>query len=231
MAMARWTFFSLGAVIAIGTLGQLVLVACGTPSRHGFLDGEGAIGASGDSIASSGVAGDDATVPSSGASGSGGGSGSGGASGPGSSSGTGATSGQSSGATTSEDGGYVVRNCGSTPCNLRSKTCCLPADGGLDASYCVGGNTTACGTNTATYHCLSAPDCPTSGNVCCGTYDLSASTATTVCQQSDCPGVQFCTVDSECRGNVKCVSQSCLGVSPLYLCGLQSQAPYSCKAN
>jgi hypothetical protein len=228
MAMARWTFFSLSAVIVIGAVGQLALVACGTPSRRGFLYSEGAIGASGDSIASSGAVGDDATVPSSGASSAGG---SGGAGASGSSSGNGPTSGQSSGASTSPDGGYVVRNCGSTPCDLRSKTCCLPVDGGLDASYCVGGSMTACGTNTATYHCLSAPDCPMSGNVCCGVYDLNALTATTLCQQSNCSGVQFCTVDSECRGNVKCVSQSCLGVSPLYLCGLQSQAPYSCKAN
>ena len=103
------------------------------------------------------------------------------------------SSGQSSGSTGSgEAGGYVVRNCASTPCDLRSKTCCLPADGGYDASYCVEGNTLNCGADIITYHCLGAIDCPKSGDLCCGIYDLTAMTASTACQTSCGSNPQFC---------------------------------------
>ncbi len=233
MAMARWTLVSLGALIAIGTLGQLALEACGTPSRNGFSDDDASMGSStgtgtNTSGAGSGaVAGND-DAPGGGSSGGAVSGSSQGSSGVGPSSGGSSSGSMAVGAGDADS--YVVRNCAATPCDLRSKTCCTPVDGGIDASYCVNGNQVACGTNTATYHCLSAPDCPATGDVCCGTFDLSGKTATTVCQTGNCGGIQFCTTDGECRVGGSCVAQSCLGVSPLHFCGLQSQAPYNCTA-
>jgi hypothetical protein len=108
----------------------------------------------------------------------------------------------------------------------------LPGDAGsVDAAYCVNGTNYACGMNIVTYHCLGAIDCLGKGNVCCGVYDLTAMTAGTSCQPPPCMNPQFCLSDPECSGGQKCTSQSCQGVSPLYLCGLQSGPPYSCTAN
>jgi hypothetical protein len=149
----------------------------------------------------------------------------------GTSGGSGGSSGGSSGSGASDGGaqdGYKVRNCGDTPCDLHFKTCCLPGDAGsLDAAYCVGGTQTACGANIVTYHCLGSADCPNGSNLCCGVYDLTAQTAGTQCQAGPCQNPQFCLGDPECAGQ-KCTAQSCQGISPLYLCGLQSAAPYSC---
>lgn len=226
MATARWTFFSICSVMVVGAAGQLALIACGTGPIEGFpgVDASSSASGSGSSDDSGVITGSDVgTVGSSGDPASSG-SGTSGAA-PSS----GASSGQSASGSMDASSTYVVNKCGSTPCDLRSKTCCLPSDGGLDASYCVPGNQTMCGANVVTYHCLSSPDCPTSGNVCCGTYDLAAKTAATVCQTS-CTGPQFCKADSECHGGVTCVTQSCMGISPLHLCGLQTQAPYNCTA-
>ncbi len=226
MAMARWTFLSLGSIVVAGALAQLVLASCVKPPPGAgvFYDDEDSSlnpdpnGSTGASAGSGG--GDDA------------GAGSSGSPRSGASAGSGGSSGQTSGSSTGSgdpDSGYVVRKCGAQPCDLRSNTCCLPVDGGIDASYCVGGSTTSCGSQTATYHCLGTVDCPASGNLCCGTYDLNAKTAATVCQTAACSTVQFCMTDGECQGT-SCVAQSCMGVSPLHLCGLQSQAPFSCTA-
>ncbi len=219
MARARW-FISLGSVVVVCALGQLALASCANRANGAYFGEDASTGdPSGDSSGGN-VSADDAA------------SGASAASGSSSSSGSGETSGQASGSSSGSgdpDSSYVVRKCGSQPCDLRSNTCCLPVDGGIDASYCVGGSTTSCGSQTATYHCLGTTDCPTSGDLCCGVYDLNAKTAATVCQTAACATVQFCMVDTECQGE-SCVSQSCMGVSPLNLCGLQSKAPYDCTA-
>jgi hypothetical protein len=225
--MARWTYLALGSLMVLCTLGQIALLACGPRPSTGFPEDDASFGGGGSSQGSGASMG----LTTSGTGNVSGGEGSGG-SGTGASSSGDPSSGQSSGSTVSVgDGGYVVRNCAATPCDLRSKTCCLPSDGGYDASYCVEGNTLNCGADIITYHCLGAVDCPKSGNLCCGIYDLTAMTASTACQTSCGSNPQFCFVDGECAKGVKCLSQSCQGVSPLYFCGLQSQSPYNCKAN
>jgi hypothetical protein len=231
--MADWTFISLKSVVLVCAVGQVAVAACSSKSQKAFGDGDADnTSSSGDDSSGSAASGattidDDAGSVSSGSSG-----GSSSGSSPSGSSGASrsGSSGSSGSTTVSGDGGYVVRKCGSTPCDLRSNTCCLPADGGLNASYCVSGVSTSCGTDQATYHCLESDDCPTSGDLCCGTYDLATLTAATVCQSGgSCASVQFCGSDSECSGT-SCIAQSCSGVSPLHLCGLQTEAPYKCTA-
>jgi hypothetical protein len=232
--MVDWTFVSLRSVVLVCAVGQVALAACSSKAKP-FGDGDSdadTTGSSGDdssgSASGSTTTNDDDGGTVSSGSGSTGGSSSG--SSRSGSSGASRSGSSGSGSTTvSKDGGYVVRKCGSTPCDLRSNTCCLPADGGLDASYCVSGVNTSCGTDQATYHCLESDDCPTSGDLCCGTYDLATLTAATVCQSGSCASVQFCGSDSECQ-SASCIAQSCSGVSPLHLCGLQTEAPYKCTA-
>jgi len=242
--MPRLTWLWSAPLFVVGGLAQLAVASCSSlgpaPPPSPYADPYGWDDATTTSSgaftgASSGA------PPSSGSSGSGGGGGttSSGSSGMGATSGgsgSGESSGGSSGSPSGDpsDGGaqdgYMVRNCGDTPCDLHFKTCCLPGDAGaLDAAYCVGGTQTACGANIVTYHCLGAADCPISGNVCCGVYDLNAQTAGTQCQTGPCQIAQFCMGDPECSG-VKCTAQSCQGISPLYMCGLQSAAPYNCTA-
>ena len=103
----------------------------------------------------------------------------------------------------------------------------MPDDGG--AAWCLSGTTANCGTNAATLHCAGASDC-SSGNVCCGNYDLNALTAQTFCQKPSCPVAQFCETDTECPTGVRCTPQTC-GKVMLYMCGLMSKAPYNCVAN
>jgi hypothetical protein len=229
--MADWTYISLRSVVLVCAVGQVALAACSSKSQKAFGDGDADTTSSSGDDSSGSTSGstpidDDAGTVSSGSSG-----GSSSGSSPSGSSGASrsGSSGSSGSTTVSEDGGYVVRKCGSTPCDLRSNTCCLPADGGLNASYCVSGVNTTCGTDQATYHCLESDDCPTSGDLCCGTYDLATLTAATVCQSGACSSVQFCGSDSECQG-ASCIAQSCSGISPLHLCGLQKEAPYKCTA-
>jgi hypothetical protein len=76
--------------------------------------------------------------------------------------------------------------------------------------------------------------------VCCGQADKTAGTAQTICTSS-CPTtstppnqgqVQVCRIGSgECQNQMQCISQTCLGTAKLDLCGLTSQAPFSCTAN
>jgi hypothetical protein len=92
------------------------------------------------------------------------------------------------------------------------------------------------------FACQGAVDCA-SGQVCCGFADEGAGKAGSECR-STCPTMstsatqgqaQTCKGDAECaapKGNgMKCVTQTCVGGSNLSLCGLTTQAPYSCKAN
>jgi len=116
--------------------------------------------------------------------------------------------------------------CG-TPCDPLSMTCCVPADGGTDAAYCIDGTTGSCGPGVATFHCGGVADCK-SGNVCCGIYDLAAQTAATVCQAAPCAIAQFCRTDAECRNAMPCIAQSCAGGAIVRICGLQSGPPYNC---
>ena len=171
----------------------------------------------------SGFGGDDASSPS----GSSSGSGDDGAAGSSSGSPSGSSSGSSSGA---KDGGasgtYVPAMCG-TPCDLRSNTCCLPADGGPDAAYCIKGSGSTCGTEVATLHCGSKDDC-SNGDLCCGDYDLSTLTAETVCQSGACALAQFCKTSDECPSGVQCTAQSCSLGANVHLCGLKSGPPYNC---
>lgn len=236
--MARSILLWITPLIAADAIANLALLSCGTqvsPQPY-WLDGWDADG-TGTSSGSWGSP----TATSTGSSGSGvksnassGPSGSSGSSGSVASSGSsgspgGSFSGPPPPPVASDAGADVyVFPCGNTPCDLHFNTCCLPADAGAwDAAYCVGGIQTACGTNTATYHCLGAYDCPVTGNVCCGVYDLMAQTAATQCQTGSCTNPQFCYTDAEC-GGPNCVKQACQGVSPLYLCGLQAGPPYMC---
>jgi hypothetical protein len=103
----------------------------------------------------------------------------------------------------------------------------VPGDAGADATYCMSGNTQSCGSyDIGTLHCSGATDC-SSGNVCCGVYDLTALTAGTVCQPGPCMIAQFCETNEECVNHMPCQGQTCAG-GHLYLCGVQSQAPYNC---
>jgi hypothetical protein len=224
--MARWTYLALGSLMVLCTLGQIALLACGPRPSTGFPEDDASISGGGSSQGSGASMG----LTTSGAESVSGGAVSGG-SGTGAGSSGDTSSGQASGSAGSGDAGtYMVRNCAATPCDLRLKTCCWPGDAGIDASYCIEGNTVNCGADIITYHCLSNVDCPKSGDLCCGVYDLTAMTASTACQASCGSNVQFCEGDPECGKGVKCVSQSCQGVSPLHFCGLQSQSPYNCTA-
>ena len=113
----------------------------------------------------SGFGSDDASSPS----GSSSGGGDDGAAGSSSGSSSGLSSGGSSSGVEDAGSAYVPPTCG-TPCDLRSNTCCLPADGGPDAAYCIKGSGSTCGTDVATLHCGSKADC-TNGDLCCGDYD------------------------------------------------------------
>jgi hypothetical protein len=96
---------------------------------------------------------------------------------------------------------------------------------------------TACAFLQAAFSCLGASDCP-SGQICCGVADQNAGEAETVCMAS-CPTmsssstqgqVQVCKGNAECQNQKTCLSQTCLAGSNLNLCGLTTQAPFSCKA-
>ena len=233
----RTSIFTWPVSLAImASFASSVLLACGTRQSGGF-EGDD----TGSSSSASGA--DDSTVSSS--NGSSSGSSSGSPSGSSSGSGTGSSSGSSSsgsssgssstgsssGATGPRDAGtdHYVPTCG-RPCDLRSNTCCLPADGGVDASFCLSGTSPSCGTNIATLHCGGVTDCP-SGQLCCGNYNLTAKTAETICQTvTKCSVAQFCETNQECPTGVQCTSQNCAGGN-LYLCGLQAEAPYNCKPN
>ncbi len=214
--MNRSPFFWPLSLALVGAVAASGVASCSSKSNGGGFDDDASAGGSSGSSGSSSGGGEDAASGSS----------------SGSSSGT--SSGGSSGTTPGKDsgtsGGYVVPVCGTSPCDLRSKTCCLPNDdGGPGAAYCLNGNSVSCGANVATFHCGGVDDCP-SGDVCCGDYDLKALTAETVCQKPSCALAQFCRTSAECPSGVQCLAQSCALGANVHLCGLKSGPPYNCVA-
>jgi len=102
---------------------------------------------------------------------------------------------------------------------------------------------------TAAFSCLQQSDCTTAGQVCCGAADSTAQTAQTACKAvssgaSPCGAspstaayAQICEQTSECKNAMQCIPQVCMvtisGIpvnADLTMCGLQSQAPFNCKA-
>ena len=169
---------------------------------------------------------DDSGAPASGPSSGGAGT----SSGSGSPSGSGSGSSSSgSGAEHAADGGASSSTCTRADCDPHFCTVCVPQSGGLEAGTCEPGTTAVCGNNAATFHCASTADCA-SGEVCCGSFDLSAFTLTTACQKGTCPSppplcasgtqCQLCKQDSECGGG-KCTDQSC-GGNEVHFCTLNS---------
>jgi hypothetical protein len=212
----RSPFFWTISLIVVGALASPALPSCGnSPSGPGGFSDDTSSGSSG---SNSSGGGDSAAGSSSGSSGS-----SGASSGSSGSSSSGSSSGSPDAGTS-----HYVPTCG-TPCDLRSETCCLPADGGADAAYCLNGNSVSCGTGVGTFHCGGVADCA-SGEVCCGVYDLTALTAGTVCQRPNCALAQFCETNAECPNGVKCTAQSCMYGANVHLCGLKNGPPYNCVA-
>jgi hypothetical protein len=228
----RWLI----SLTVVGVLASPAVLSCGSNGAGGWSDAFSDDGSTGSS--SGGGSGASATSSSgsttSSSSSTGGGNSSGGSS-SGSSTGSGSSGGSASGSSSGSSSGvrdagvtsdHYVPNCGG-PCDLLKNTCCLPGDGGADASYCLRNTTSAsCGANVGTIHCGGVTDCP-SGDVCCGTYNQSMMTADTVCQRPPCSLAQFCETNAECS-NGQCISQSCSGGAHVYLCGLQSAAPFNC---
>ena len=168
-----------------------------------------------DASADPGSSGNDNGDPSSGSNG---GSGSGSASHPssGSSNTTSSGSGSHGGSSASDAGSSA---CTQNNCDPHTCTVCVPQNGGLDAAVCMSGTDIKCGGNAATFHCASSDDCDT-GEVCCGSFDLNASTLTTACAKGKCPAAfplcttgtqcQLCKHDDECGGGT-CTDQVCNG--------------------
>ncbi len=136
---------------------------------------------------------------------------------------------------------YVIPKCGTTPCDLRSNTCCSTV---TLQTRCIQGANAACDSDEGTLHCWEACEC-SGGKVCCAVSNTIVGAVQTECQAvaegSHCvpypssttmASVQFCEVDSECKNGQPCVPQTCTydGISArLYICGLQDQAPFNCK--
>jgi hypothetical protein len=146
-----------------------------------------------------------------------------------------------------DDAGTPI--CG-TPCDLRSHICCIDQFG---AGTCIAASAT-CPTITiagitvpeATFKCVEKSDCP--GNqVCCGVADSVAGTAGAQCEDVSSTGgkctpattttqgsAQLCTTNGECKTG-QCIWQDCMvaaGLAPsLTMCGIQSAAPFNCKAH
>ncbi|HLK37472.1 MAG TPA: hypothetical protein VKU41_12020 [Polyangiaceae bacterium] len=134
-------------------------------------------------------------------------------------------------------GPYVAPMCGTTPCDLRSNTCCVSLS---LQTQCIKGANATCPSNQATLHCSQACDCP-SGTVCCGVENTIQGVVQTVCQNVPDGGFcsphpqtstqasgQLCKVSSECKNGEGCIYQSCVYGAMLYVCGLQSQSPFNC---
>src|SRR5258706_420915 len=89
-----------------------------------------------------------------------------------------------------------------------------------------GGSSGDCGSGAGTFHCSGVMECP-AAKVCCGTYDLTALTAGTSCQDAPCTMGQFCRTTEECPSGQPCTPQTCGSATVIYLCGVLSQAPYN----
>jgi hypothetical protein len=123
------------------------------------------------------------------------------------------------------------------PCDLRSNTCCV--DLNFNAR-CIPGADAKCNSNEATGHCLQECECPT-GTVCCGVENTLVGVVQTSCQNipdgghcspypqtSYSASAQLCAFNSECKNGEDCITQTCIYNVVVQVCGLQSQAPFSC---
>jgi hypothetical protein len=169
------------------------------------------------------------------ASGSGSGSGPGSGSASGSASGSGSVSGSGSpGPTRAGCGAYAVMNCGMTPCDLRSNTCCAKIN---LTGRCIPGANATCASNEVTGHCSTECDCP-EGKVCCGVANTVAGVIQFECQAvpdggncspnpatSTMSSAQFCKpmLAGECKNGQACLNQTCSSYNlSLNICGLQA---------
>jgi hypothetical protein len=144
------------------------------------------------------------------------------------------------------DASGAVLLCGTTPCDLRTSTCCVTL---AATGTCIPQGQT-CPAQTAAFSCQKASDCARPGEICCG--DLmppgGSLLAQTSCQTpasgGSCPalsplgGAQLCTTSDECTNGMPCVSQTCTpagtGLSVqahVSLCGLQMLSFVTCVAN
>jgi hypothetical protein len=131
---------------------------------------------------------------------------------------------------------YNVPMCGTTPCDLRSNTCCVDLNAN---ARCIPGANAMCNTNEATGHCLYECECPT-GQVCCGVENSLVGVVQTSCQTVPDGGhcspypqtsiqasAQLCHFNSECTQD-QCITQTCIYNIVVQVCGLQSQYPFNC---
>ena len=135
---------------------------------------------------------------------------------------------------------YTPPACGTTPCDLRTHTCCVTFS--LQAR-CLAGANAKCASNEASIHCQQACEC-SGGQVCCGVMNKIVGVVQSVCQSVPSGGLcvpnpqtvsqasaQLCTETAECQNGQPCVSQTCIYGANVKVCGLQSQAPFNCVAN
>jgi hypothetical protein len=135
---------------------------------------------------------------------------------------------------------YVAPMCGTTPCDLRSNTCCISLT--LE-TRCIAGVSASCKSTEAAVHCLQACECPDNG-VCCGVDNTLVGFVESECQAVPAGGLcnphpqtatqaseQLCKTDAECTNGQGCISQTCIDGAMLNICGLQSQDPFDCVAN
>ncbi len=139
------------------------------------------------------------------------------------------------------DAGVVM--CG-TPCPLTANICCISPFG---QGTCLATSKT-CPAQQAVFKCVQQADCPT-GQVCCGVANQTAQTAGAQCQDVSTTGnkctpvatgasptqgsAQLCQTNAECKTGT-CIWQDCAvgTLKPsLTMCGLQSGAPFNCKAH
>ncbi len=135
---------------------------------------------------------------------------------------------------------YAAPLCGTTPCDLRSNTCCISLT--LQTS-CIAGASAKCPSNEAAIHCLQACECG-GGLSCCGVDNTLVGIVQTQCQSVPNGGLcsphpqttaqasaQLCKLSSECKNGQACIAQTCVYGAMLSICGVQSQDPFDCKAN
>jgi hypothetical protein len=136
---------------------------------------------------------------------------------------------------------YVAPVCGSGPCDLRTHTCCITLS--LTATCVAGTGASACPSNQASVHCLQSCECGGTKS-CCGVENTLIGAVTAECQEVPNGGfcsphpqtsteasAQFCKTDAECKNGQACIAQTCEFGAMFNICGVQSQAPFDCKAN
>jgi hypothetical protein len=119
-----------------------------------------------------------------------------------------------------------------TPCDLSKNTCCVDTFGN---GTCDTGHSVSCGVG-GSFQCIKESECPT-GQLCCG-YQTDSMHGGSKCEAvSMCPSqtsAQLCETSAECPNALECIPQSCNVGAPLpanlMLCGLQSNATYTCTA-